>query len=455
MTWSDQGTAGNAVTVVRSRRRRQRRTTAIRTLVSLLAVMNLAGCAGSTASPTSARSADPSAARSSIATPAGSGPTRTPPGSPTSALREVGTFVPTGDMKEPRLSATATLLTDGRVLIAGGGPSQPVDGASAVASAELYDPRTGEFARTGNMTMARTGAAATLLTDGRVLIVGGDGCPKLKICPDDLVEPSSGGGALASAELYDPTTGRFTATGSMNVPREGPTATLLPDGHVLILNGGSRLAELFDPTTGQFRRLGSLLNLSTSYTATLLPNGKVLVVGTNQPGIGAELFDPVSGSSLSVPVPLPAGVASPDDTDNIQIETTTLLRDGRALLQIFDFGALVNYLIIYDAETGKFAQAGTISGPAGWLPQTAVLLRDGRVLFMGGTIEHPGGVGGFEIADSAGLFDPASGFHLLSTKMAQARWYQTATALSDGTALIAGGIVDDQEGLTSAELFRP
>lgn len=305
------------------------------------------------------------------------------------------------------------------------------------------------------MTMARTGAAATLLTDGRVLIVGGDGCPKLKICPDDLVEPSSGGGALASAELYDPTTGKFTATGSMNVPREGPTATLLPDGHVLILNGGSRLAESFDPTTGQFTRLGSLLNLSTCYTATLLPNGKVLVVGTNQPGIGAELFDPAGGDSVAVSLPLPAGAASADDTDNIQIETATRLGDGRALVQIFDFGALVNYLIIYDSATGKFAQAGTISGPAGWLPQTAVLLRDGHVLFMGGTIEYPGGVGGFDIADSAGLFDPVSGFHLLSMKMTQARWDQTATALSDGTALIAGGINDDQDGLTSAELFRP
>ena len=418
-------------------------------LAALLALLGLAGCAGSTESP----SAQLSPSSSSLSPTVIPSPTLAPSAAPSPA--PTPTFVVTGNMKDPRMDATATLLRDGKVLIAGGGPFQPSDGASAVASAELYDPKTGQFALTGAMTTARTAASAPLLADGRVLIVGGYGCQKMKTCPDDLVEPSTGGGPLGSAELYDSTTGKFTPTGSMYTPRENPSALLLPDGRVLVLNGGSRLVELYDPTTGKFTRTGSLLYDSTSATATLLPNGKVLVVDSLPPWlpvrIGAELFDPVSGTSKSISLQLPA---ASNVGGNLHIETASAIRGGRVLLQIFDFDFLVNYLVTYDSETETVAQSGSISSPAGWLPLSAAPLLDGRVLFAAGTIEHPGGVGGGEAADSAGLYDPANGFHLIGP-MNTARSDQTVTLLPDGTILVAGGIADDQDALSSAELFKP
>src|SRR5207248_7014461 len=115
----------------------------------------------------------------------------------------------------PRLFHTATLLADGRVLIAGGGNRDARTGAFITESrAELYDPRTGAFTATGNMTTPRSRHAATLLPDGRVLIVGG------------VINENARGFALASAELYDRRTGTFSATGEMATARDSPTATL-------------------------------------------------------------------------------------------------------------------------------------------------------------------------------------------------------------------------------------
>src|SRR5262249_40313484 len=159
-----------------------------------------------------------------------------------------GAFTVTANMTTPRFFHTATLLADGRVLIAGGGSRDARTGAFITeSSAELYDPRTGAFAATGAMTTPRSRHTATLLPDGRVLIAGG------------AANVNARGSALASAELYDPRTGTFSATGEMVTARDSPTATLLNNGKVLIVSwcytdtGFSCFPsdpELYGPQTG-------------------------------------------------------------------------------------------------------------------------------------------------------------------------------------------------------------
>ena len=196
----------------------------------------------------------------------------------------LGTFAATGSMNTAREVHTATLLSNGKVLIAGGG-----NDISYPLTAELYDPSSGTFSVTGALNSTRVFHTATLLSNGKVLIAGGVG--------DTNSE-------LASAELYDPALGTFAATGSLNVVRYTHTATLLSDGKVLIAGGTTATgsypakAELYDPTLGTFSATGALAMTRQMPTATLLVNGKVLVAGGFNSGnlSSAELYDPALGT---------------------------------------------------------------------------------------------------------------------------------------------------------------
>ena len=182
-----------------------------------------------------------------------------------------GKFSRSGRMNVAREGFTATVLRDGRVLVTGGefgGQSY----SDYYSSAELFNPANGKWSRTGSMTTGRSGATATLLANGEVLIAGG----------------GNNGGALASAELYDPATGKFTKTGSMTTGRESPTGTLLRDGRVLVAGGfgqadglGQDLAsaEIYDPSTGTFRSTWPLtVPMGLPILSALLPDGRVIVI---------------------------------------------------------------------------------------------------------------------------------------------------------------------------------
>ena len=194
-----------------------------------------------------------------------------------------GTFTPTGSMLASHLGQTATLLQNGQVLIAGG----------ETAKAEIFNPSTGAFTATGSMTVSRSGHTATLLPDGRVLIAGG----MLDIVPGTLPIPTSPG--VDSAELYDPASGTFIATGSMSKGRTGHTATLLADGNVLV-TGTDNTAELFSPGAGTFAVAGER-HPGSGATATLRDDGTVLVAGgrTRPSNALAELFAPESGGFVA------------------------------------------------------------------------------------------------------------------------------------------------------------
>lgn len=193
-----------------------------------------------------------------------------------SAQTDTPSWSYTGSLNAPRAYHTATLLPDGKVLVAGGmgfsdGRVQGLD------SAELYDPVTGKWNATGKLNVPRTGHTATLLEDGKVLIVGG-------------VDGRTLDRSLNSAELYDTVTGTWSITGSLNAPRGGHKATLLKSGKVLVAGGEEIIdivfeeyisldtAELYDPATGTWISTG-YLNIAGVYnSATLLQNGKVLLL---------------------------------------------------------------------------------------------------------------------------------------------------------------------------------
>src|SRR5450759_2447325 len=272
------------------------------------------------------------AASSSPSQPAVGSPSPTPgasssPGNPASPSAGAPAWTATGGMIEDRFQDTATLLPDGKVLVAGG--TNTVTN-SLLASAELYDPGSGSWTATGSMPTPRQFHTATLLPDGKVLVAGGTGSNNV----------TGSNSALASAELYDPSSGSWTATGSMVTPRTSHTATLLPDGKVLVAGGSSSnsaggrpplaSAELYDPGSGSWTATGNMVTPRSDFTATLLPDGKVLVAGGLHSGVqaaaaelaAAELYDPGSGSWTAT-----ASLVTPRTG-----HAATLLPDGKVLV---------------------------------------------------------------------------------------------------------------------------
>ena len=330
------------------------------------------------------------------------------------------------------------------MLVVGGydrdGPRPEDLSAIRLASAEVYDPTIGTWSLTGSLRTARAGHTATLLPDGRVLVVGGGG-------EDNLLE---GGPRSATAELYDPGTGEWTATGKMTEARNYFTATLLPNGSVLVAGGGANYleAELYDPATGTWMTTGSMAEGRKAHSATLLLDGTVLVAGgcacsEPAPTASAERYDPITGEWTAT------GRMSAGRMGH----TAVLLADGAVLVvaagaNLRDQPALAEH---YDPGTGTWTPTSSFAqGRAG---PSVTALADGRLLVSGGHELESGFVSEPTTLDSAELYDPATGRWSATASLGKARAGHTAILLADSRVLVAGGA--DGPDAMSAELFDP
>lgn len=363
------------------------------------------------------------------------------------AITQPGTWTATSSMSIARDYCTATLLTNGKVLVAGGSNS-----AGSTSSAELYDPATGLWTPTGNMTVPRAGHTATLLPDGRVLVAGGSigaGC-------------SCSG--LASAELYDPITGTWTLTGSMNTSRAAYQAILITSGPLsgmVLVTGGSSTcggctpildtAELYDPSTGMWTYTGNM-SLARTFgppTPTELPNGSILIVGGTtccpyHDFNEAELYDQVN--QTWTPTSNKTTWANADGE---------LLQDGKVLVAGGSKGTQPNSVVIADAElfdSSMGVWTATASMSTARNSHTLTVLPSGQVLAAGGNNGHFGEC--FDVT-SAELYDSSAGTWFPTGNMTAARSHFRATLLPNGQVLAVGG--GDCEGnvLFSAELYTP
>ena len=304
-------------------------------------------------------------------------------GGPRSELFDpaTGEWTATGPVVQPRRQHVATLLADGSVLVVGGGAD--LDGETASASAELYDPTTQTWSATGSMLTARSAPTATLLADGRVLVAGGSSQGGSVV-------------AITSAELYDPASGTWSAAGDMTVARVGHTATLLTDGRVLVAGGtsadgwfGLASAELFDPASGTWTATPDMVTPRADHTATLLPNGQVLIVGMGS----GELYDPAGNVWIKTgPMHSPNFADYPYDQPNNAYHTATLMPDGRVLVagggsEICCVPETTVVAQIFDPASRAWTRTESMLESRGG--QIAILLSDGRVLLVAGWSRDP------------------------------------------------------------------
>jgi uncharacterized delta-60 repeat protein len=351
-----------------------------------------------------------------------------------------------------RAGHTSTLLPDGRVLVVGGFSNLIVG-----TTAEIFDPATGRWSPTGNLVGPGEGRAshtATLLPNGKVLVVGGV----------RLLGAANPTGFLRTAQLYDPATGTWTPTGSLRLSgRAGHTATLLANGTVLVVGGFSdtilgTTAEIYDPATGRWRQTGNLVGLGegrANHTATLLPNGKVLVAGgVRLLGAAfpsgflstAQLYDPATGTWTPTGSLRLSGRAG---------HTATLLPNATVLVVGgFSDTILGSTAEIHDPTTGRWSVTGTLVGLGqGRANHTATLLPDGFVLITGG-IRLLGAAIPTGFLATSQLYNPATGRWSTTGTLNVGRAAHTTTLLNDGGVLTVGG-AGTAGFLASAELYGP
>ncbi|HLJ50883.1 MAG TPA: kelch repeat-containing protein [Bryobacteraceae bacterium] len=338
------------------------------------------------------------------------------------------TFTPTGAPVIRRDGATATLFTDGLVLVTGGAP---------LGNAEVYSASNGTFSPTGLPNATRIGGVAVLLPNGQVLIAGGssDGTPS---------------GAVPLVELYNPATGQFTMIPSD--ARLGATATLLPNGKVLLAGGENSIgilnsAELYDPATSTFTATGNLNLARTGHSATLLQNGTVLIVGGSGSGAAdgalnnAELFDP-AGNSGAGTFTLITGPNSSLSAGRWQPETA-LLSNGNVLVAggQNSAGALAS-ADLYDPMANTFAPSSHSMAQAR-ANGSALPLPNGMILLAGGTTS--------QVVE---LYDPLADRFYPTGSLQQSDNGLLPVLLNNGDVLVIG-VTTGPSAVSDAELYAP
>ena len=290
----------------------------------------------------------------------------------------MGTSIARADMWDPvdgfvsidpptfaRVNPTTTLLLDGRALVVGGFGGPFAYSSSAIATAEVWDPKASTFAPTGSMAASRVGHTATVLPDGRALVVGGAG-------PE---------GDAAQAELWDPQSSVFSPAGTLKNARIGHAALLLLDGRVAVAGGvdpvagtGVGVIEIWDPSSLRFNEELSLLDAPRNVSLTRLPDGRVLVAAAFvvQSGLrGALIWDPATGATEHLQM-----------TRDRDAHATTLLADGRVLLTggFSQSGEALDSVELWDPDAAAFVETTPLPRPAA--NHTTVLLPDGRLLVV-------------------------------------------------------------------------
>ena len=350
-----------------------------------------------------------------------------------------GTWTLTGSLNKAREGQTAILLPNGNVLVAGGETN-----ARVTNSAEIYNSANEKWSVTGRMAVARASHQAALLPSGSVLVAGG--C--VKVCA---------GRNTTTAELYDPSSGTWSKTGSMATARVYFGLAVLSNGTVLAVggctgqnangcSGVTTAAETYDPLTGKWVATGSLQTARGAFTTTVLPSGRVLVAGgidaSNNPISSAEEYDPSTAKWTA--------------TGSMKVardeQTAILLSSGSVLVAGGEksSGVSTAKAELYDPSSKSWALTGSMSGDR--LEHTAVLLGNGKVLVSGGNKVTANTT---TVLSSAELYDPSTGTWTATGSMKAGRVGQSSTLLGSGLVLNAGGGSSSGNEQSSAETYQP
>ncbi len=290
-----------------------------------------------------------------------------------------------------------------------------------VEEALLASADNGSVSRAVTMSEPRSGHTATLLPDGRVLLIGG----MISVRGDEVL--------TASTEIYDPQTGATRPSGKLYTPRAGHTATLLPDGDVLVTGGGVEekaliSAELYHAKTGEFVPVGPMLAPRERHAATLLADGRVLVTGGTivRPSDAADIYDPRTRTFT----------AAARMRSRRAAHSSTLLRDGRVLIAggAESLESVLRSVEVYDPADNSFTEAGQMQ--ASRYKHSAVSLEDGKVMILGGSDERDWD----GRRQSVEIYDPASGRSRLIAPMNRSRFkFPNAVAIAGNGKVIIGG----------------